>query len=136
MKTKMTRMLSLSGLAASALVAAAPVWAHDFDDDYRGRVVREHYYHGAPPGQAIRYYRYDRGPQVVVVERPVVMYRAAPPVYYYDPLPPRPGWGTFGGAITGAALGSRLGQGNGRTAAIAIGSVMGAFVGDRLSTGR
>lgn len=53
--------------------------------------------------------------RVVVVERPAVMYRAAPA---YAPNP-APNLGAIGGAIVG----------------VAAGSVLGAFVGERLVNG-
>jgi len=46
------------------------------------------------------------------------------------------GWGTIGGVVTGALLGSRVGQGNGRVANVAVGSVLGAYAGERLASGR
>lgn len=39
------------------------------------------------------------------------------------------------GGVAGAVLGNQVGQGNGRTAATALGAVVGAFAGDRVAHG-
>jgi glycine zipper 2TM protein len=135
MNAKTIRNLSVTGIVASLLIAASPVWAHD---GYYG-----HHYGYGP------WHVYPYRPAVVVVP-PTVRYRyAAAPVYYapqpaYVPAPTYYGppavayapLGAIGGAVAGAAIGSGLGHGNGRTAAIAIGSVVGAVIGQELTGGR
>jgi uncharacterized protein YcfJ len=74
---------------------------------------------------------------VVVVERPVVVERRT---FVYQARPayapyPAPNLGAIGGAIVGAAIGSQFGGGNSKLVSIAAGSVLGAFVGDRLVNG-
>ena len=131
MKTSTFRLLSLAGLAVSALAASVPARAHD-------GYFYGHGHYGRP------YFAYP-GPRVVVVRapvfvhRPVVVYRPGPvyyapaPAYYAAPAPvyyAQP-WGTIGGAIAGAAIGSIAGDG--RPGAIAAGSVIGAVVGGGLT---
>src|SRR3989304_3524537 len=63
-------------------------------------------------------------------ERPVpygVPHTYPAPVYA-APAPPHV-LSTLGGAIIGAAIGSQIGNGNGRTAATAIGAVGGGVIG-------
>jgi hypothetical protein len=127
MKTNSTRLLVVAGLACAALSASVPASAHGFG---YGR----HYGYAGP--------HFFYGPRVVVrapiyAPRPVVVYPA--PAYYspyyapayYAPAPV--GLGTVGGAIVGGAIGSTIGHGNGRVAAIAAGSVIGAMAGGRLA---
>lgn len=135
MNSKTIRNLSVSGIVTALLMAASPAWAHE------GRYVRH-------IGYGPRYVHPYR-PAVVVVP-PVVRYRYAPaPVYYVPPRayvsapayygPPSVAYvplGAIGGALAGAAIGSGLGHGNDRNAAIAIGSVVGAVIGDQLTAGR
>ncbi len=114
MKTRISRLLVLAGLASVAIAASAPAMAH-----CGYGYARPHAYYHAPR----------------VVYSPVVAYRPAPayyapaPVYYTQPYP---AWGAIGGAIAGAAIGSTVGGGNGRIASIAAGSMIGAAVGSQL----
>ena len=127
MKSMTVRLLVSAGLVFAAVAASVPASAHE----------------GYGYGHA-RPYLFHSAPRVVVVPRPVVVYRpayyapapvyyAAPAPVYYAPAPAYPNWGAVGGAIAGAALGSTIGQGNGRVAAIAAGTVMGAAIGSRLA---
>jgi len=127
MKNKML----ILGFASFALAASLPASAH------------EAFGHGYAHYGPVRPYLFRAAPRVVIVPRPVVVYRPAyyppAPVYYarpapvyYAPAPVYPNWGAVGGAIAGAALGSAIGQGNGRVAAIAAGTVMGAAIGSQL----
>ena len=116
MKTKTFRFLSAAGLALFALAAGVPALAHDGYFYGHGRYGRPHFVY---PGQRVVIVR-----PPVFVPRPVFVYRPAP-VYYAQP------WGTIGGAIAGAAIGSVMGDG--RPGAIAAGSVIGAMVGNGLS---
>jgi len=129
MKTRTIRLMILAGLASSAVAASVPASAHEGVGYGHGH-ARPYLFHSAP--------------RVVVVERPIVVYRPAhfrpAPVYYaqpapvyYAPAPVYPNWGAVGGAIAGAALGSTIGHGNGRVAAIAAGTVMGAAIGSQLT---
>ena len=119
------RLLSLAGVAASAVAFGTPALAHD---GYWGHA------HFGHPGHR------------VVVVRPVVVYPPAPvyytpaPAYYYPPVPAyyesAPVYyesstaATLGGAIAGAAIGGIVGHG--RPGAIAAGTVIGAVVGNGL----
>ncbi len=118
--------LTLAAVLGASLVAAAPAFADPgygrHDRDWRGhendrRVVVVH--------ERPRYV--ER--RVVVVERPAVVYHAVPAYY------PAPNLGAIGGAIVGAAIGSQFGGGNGKFVSVAAGSVLGAFVGDRVVNG-
>ena len=131
MKTKTFLSLSLAGLAVSVFAVSMPALAHDGYFYGHGRYGRPHFVY---PGQRVVIVR-----PPVFVPRPVFVYRPAPvyyapaPVYYAAPAPvyyPQP-WGTIGGAIAGAAIGSVMGDG--RPGAIAAGSVIGAMVGNGLS---
>lgn len=127
------RLLSLVGVAASAVAFGTPALAHD---GYWGHA------HFGHPGHR------------VVVVRPVVVYPPAPvyyapaPAYYYPPVPAyyesAPTYyesapvyyessaaATVGGAIAGAAIGGIVGHG--RPGAIAAGTVLGAVVGNGLA---
>ena len=126
--------LTIAGVLGASLVAAAPAFAdagygrHDrdwrgYDHDRRVVVVHER------PRYVER--------RVVVVERPAVVYHAVPAYYpapAYAPYP-APNLGAIGGAIVGAAIGSQFGSGNGKLVSVAAGSVLGAFVGDRVVNG-
>ncbi|WP_085317390.1 glycine zipper 2TM domain-containing protein [Derxia lacustris] len=147
-------LATLAGIAFAPLAQA-----HGYDDEvrvYRGeRVVvvdddrRDWHERREHRG---RHWRDDcdddvvvvrRAPRVIYEEVPVVrerivyrevpVYRAAPPAPVYREQTGYygggPNLGTVTGAIAGAAIGSQIGGGNGRTAAIAIGSVLGAAVG-------
>ena len=119
------RLLSLAGLAASAVAFGTPALAHD---GYWGHA------HFGHPGHR-------------VVVRPVVVYPPAPvyyapaPAYYYPPVPAyyesapvyyeSSAAATLGGAIAGAAIGGIAGHG--RPGAIVAGSVIGAVVGNGLA---
>ena len=135
MRLKKTACALLGGaafLAAAPVLADPPRWAQA--RDYRhhpGRypyVVHRVYYYPPPPVVVV--------PRPVYVERPVYIERPVivqPAPVYYSPstyyAPPAyvaaPGVATVGGAIAGAAIGSQIGGGNGRTAAIALGTVLG-----------
>jgi hypothetical protein len=119
--------ITLAAALGASLIAAAPAFA---DPGHRGH-DRD-------------WRRHDRAPRVVVIQRPVVYHPA--PVYYSAPAPvyygtpayapyPAPNVGAIGGAIVGAAIGSQFGSGNGKLVSVAAGSVLGAFVGDRLVNG-
>src|SRR2546428_12864708 len=110
MKTRISRLLVLAGLASVAIAASAPAMAH-----CGYGYARPHAYYHAP--------RVVYSP--VVVYRPAPVYYAPAPVYYTQPYP---AWG----AIAGAAIGSTVGRGNGRIASIAAGSMIGAAVGSQL----
>ena len=131
MKTKTFLSLSLAGLAVSVFAVSMPALAHDGYFYGHGRYGRPHFVY---PGERVVIVR-----PPVFVPRPVFVYRPAPvyyapaPVYYAAPAPAyyaQP-WGTIGGAIAGAAIGSVMGDG--RPGAIAAGSVIGAMVGNGLS---
>ena len=135
---------TLLTLAASTLLAAAPAYAdpprwapaHGYHSKHE-RVVVKHRQNHRP---AVRHVTVVRQPVVVrrtvVVERPVYVQR---PVYYHAvPVHPAPVYaghphgnvlGTLGGALIGAAIGSQIGDGNDRTAATAIGAVVGGVIG-------
>ena len=131
MKTKTFLSLSLAGLAVSVFAVSMPALAHDGYFYGHGRYGRPHFVY---PGERVVIVR-----PPVFVPRPVFVYRPAPvyyapaPVYYAAPAPvyyAQP-WGTIGGAIAGAAIGSVMGDG--RPGAIAARSVIGAMVGNGLS---
>src|SRR6266850_5637007 len=131
MKTSTFHLLSLAGLAVSALAASVPALAHDGYFYGHGHYGRPHF---AYPGQRVVVVR-----PPVFVHRPLVVYRPGPvyyapaPAYYAAPAPvyyAQP-WGTIGGAIAGAAIGSIAGDG--RPGAIAAGSVIRAVVGSGLA---
>jgi len=131
MKTRTFLSLSLAGLAVCVFALSMPALAHDGTFYGHGRYGRPHFVY---PGQRVFVVR-----PPVFVPRPVFVYRPAPvyyapaPVYYAAPAPvyyAQP-WGTIGGAIAGAAIGSVMGDG--RPGAIAAGSVIGAMVGNGLS---
>jgi hypothetical protein len=132
MKANKLRLLSLAGLAASAIAVGSPALAHDGYPYARA-------YFGAP-------HCFRLGHRVVVVQPPLVVYRPEPiyyvsaPVYdpapvYYAPAAPvyysLPAAATIAGAIAGAAIGSIAS--NGRPGATAAGTVIGAVVGNGLA---
>jgi hypothetical protein len=122
MKTNKFRLLSIAGVAVSALFAAASALAHD---GYR----YGHVHYGAP-------YFVHPGHRVVVVRRVVVypapVYYAPAPVYYAAPVYPAPiAAATVGGAIAGAAFGAVVSHG--RPGPIVAGSVIGAVLGNGLA---
>jgi hypothetical protein len=142
MKTKTFQLLSLAGLAA-ALAASVPALAHDGYFYGYAHYGRPHF---AYPGQRVLVVRpplFVQRPVVVVRPGPVYyapapVYYAAPyydaPYYYAAPAPvyyAQPAWGTVGGAIAGAAIGSVVGDGG--PGAIAAGSLIGAMVGSGLA---
>ena len=113
MKTPKLRLLSLAGLAASALICSTPLLARDFNDyprhisyerDYRGDHDRRHGIerHHVVMERPVYLHR-----RPIIVERPVhvhqerVIYRDAPAPIYANPAPQ-----VSLGAIIGAALGT------------------------------
>jgi Glycine zipper 2TM domain len=129
MKTHSTRLLVLAAFASAALAASVPASAHDFGYGRHYGYARPHFFYG--PRVVVR--------APIYAPRPVVVYPA--PAYYspyyapayYAPAPAYPGLGAVGGAIVGGAIGSTIGHGNGRVAAIAAGSVLGAVAGSRIA---
>jgi len=135
------RTLSMTGLLVSALIAAGPVSAHEYER-----------HHGYGHGYGPRHF-YAYRPVVVMPPAPVY-YAPQAPVYYAPPAPayyapPAPAYyaqpvyysrpvhlGAVGGAMAGAVIGSQLGYGNNRVAATAIGGAVGAILGDSLTRGR
>lgn len=134
MKTR--TLLILAGIAASTFAASLPASAHEGWGRWHGPYAYggPHFFH-AGPGLFV-------APRPVVIVRPAPVYYYAPPpvVYappapvYYAPAPVTPNWGTVGGAIAGAAIGSSIGHGNARIGAIAAGSVVGAAIGSTFAT--
>jgi len=148
-KEQMMNRYWIPALIATTLFSASAL-AHDWDDEghceprYRHRVervvVQEVYaqpevVYQAPPQVIYR----DR---VVYRDRPVY-YEAAPsyqepPRYYPQPqrYPNRNGDSAAAqtiGAVAGAVIGNRFGQGNGRILSTAAGAVIGSIVGGNLS---
>jgi len=137
MKTNKFGLLSIAGIA-SALAVATPALAHE---DWRG-----HYGHFVP-GHRVVVRPVFVEPRPVVVYRPYPVYYTPAPVVYapapvvYAPAPvvyaPAPVYpsstaaATFGGAITGAAIGAIASHG--RPGAIVAGTVLGAVVGNGLA---
>jgi len=134
---------TLLTLATGTLLGAAPAFAdpprwaqaHGHHSKHE-RVVVKHRHDHRP---AVRQVVVVRQPVVVrrtiVVERPVYVQR---PFYHGVPVHPAPVYagpapgnllGTLGGALIGAAIGSHIGDGNDRTAATAIGAVVGGVIG-------
>lgn len=156
------KSITVTALTSAVLFAAAPAFARGDHDDWNARnhhgrqhvkvqrVVHEHYY----PREKVIVERkvvvYREAPtRVVYREAPTrVVYREAPPQVIYREPPPVYGnvpvsypeqhsaLGTIAGAAAGAVVGSRFGKGDGRTAAIAIGTVLGAMVGNTVATAR
>jgi len=130
MKTNKFGLLSIAGIA-SALAVATPALAHE---DWRG-----HYGHFVP-GHRVVVRPVFVEPRPVVVYRPYPVYYTPAPVVYapapvvYAPAPVYPSstaTATFGGAITGAAIGAIASHG--RPGAIVAGTVLGAVVGNGLA---
>ena len=118
-------------LALGALAVATPALAHE---DWRG-----HYGHFVP-GHRVVVRPVFVEPRPVVVYRPYPVYYTPAPVVYapapvvYAPAPVYPSstaTATFGGAITGAAIGAIASHG--RPGAIVAGTVLGAVVGNGLA---
>lgn len=140
-------------LASSPVFAAPPRWAPaygwrehaQYRDAYRHRDFNRHRDHHRVVVIRERP-RYAVEHRVVIERRPVIVYRRGPVAYQvparYVPAPAQPvayggsGLATVGGAFTGALIGSRFGEGNGRIASIALGSVVGAYVGNQLANAR
>jgi len=141
----MWKAVSLVSFAAITIAAGAPAfadrddWGHDrhhhYDGDRydRGRAIEHRYYY---PQQTVIIERPVVVEREVVVERPPVVYREAPRYDDRDARAPSSTLGAVSGALAGAVIGSRFGGGDGRIAAIAIGTVLGAHVGERLATDR
>src|SRR5216683_721343 len=127
--------------AGASLTAMAPAFAdgRDYEHGYG-------YWHHHEAGVVYSAPVYYGPPQVVYAPAPVyygpppVVYAPAPAYYgppqvvYSQPAPARvyassPNAGNVGGAIAGAVIGSRFGQGDGRLAATAIGAVLGSMIG-------
>jgi len=80
-------------------------------------------------------YRYERVyPQerLVRYEQPTYVQRIAPIYRQPEAVSERGYAGPIIGGIAGALLASRIGKGNGKTAATALGGVVGAIAGDRI----
>ena len=121
MKTHTFRLLSIAGLAASALTFTAPALAHDG------------YWHH--PGHRVVVVR----PAPFVVYRPYPVYYAPGPVVYAPPAPVyyAPGYapnavGTIGGAIAGAILGKELGEAHKQHMLTVLGAIGGALAGRQI----
>src|SRR5712664_175172 len=112
--------------AAASLTAMAPAFADGWDYEHgyghwhheAGVVYSAPVYYGPPP----------------VVYAPTPVYYGPPQAVYSQPAPARvyassPNAGNVGGAIAGAVIGSRFGQGDGRLAATAIVAVLGSMIG-------
>jgi len=142
----MWKKLAFAALAIAATTTAAPVFADPphgwgrgrhagYDDDaYRYerapvRVIEHRYY----PTETVVIERPVIVERPVIIERPAVVYREVPSYYEPGPRGSSSGLGAVGGAIAGAVIGSRFGGGDGRIAAIALGTVLGAHVGEQLS---
>jgi len=141
--------------AAASLTAMAPAFADGWDYEHGyghwhhqevGVVYSAPVYYGPPQVVYAPPPVYYGPPQVVYGPAPVyygpppVVYAPAPVYYgpsqvvYSQPAPARvyassPNAGNVGGAIAGAVIGSRFGQGDGRLAATAIGAVLGSMIG-------
>jgi uncharacterized protein YcfJ len=142
----MNARMTIFTLAAGTLFAAAPAFAdHARSAPVHGHrhqqvVVAKHQHWHRP---AVREVVVVKQPVIVrrtvVVERPLYVER---PVYYgvphtypapvYAEPAPNHVLSTLGGAIIGAAIGSQIGHGNDRTAATAIGAVVGGVIGSGL----
>jgi hypothetical protein len=152
---KASRKVLVMLAAGASLTAMAPAFADGWDYEHgyghwrhheAGVVYSAPVYYGPPQVVYAPPPVYYGPPQVVYAPAPVyygpppVAY-APPPVYYgppqvvySQPAPARvyassPNAGNVGGAIAGAVIGSRFGQGDGRLAATAIGAVLGSMIG-------
>jgi len=138
---KASRKVLVMLAAGASLTAMAPAFADGWD--YERGYGHWHHHEAGVVYSAPVYYG---PPQVVYVPAPVyygpppVVYAPAPVYYgppqavYSQPAPARvyassPNAGNVGGAIAGAVIGSRFGQGDGRLAATAIGAVLGSMIG-------
>ncbi|MBI4290506.1 MAG: hypothetical protein HY661_03380 [Betaproteobacteria bacterium] len=141
MRTTKLRILSAAGIAVSLAMAATPAWSRD--NHYRHTPHYKHSYRQVvvmPPPVVHRYRAapvYYAPPAPVHYAPPARVYYAPPaPVYvpaptYYAPAPHvYAPLGAVGGAVAGAVIGGGLGHGD--VGAIAVGSVLGAIVGDSL----
>lgn len=97
----------------TSVVAAAGVQAQSFDDQARVRRVEPQY-------QSVSVPRQECTSQWVQESRPVAQSG-------------RNYGGLAVGGVTGAVLGSQVGNGNGRTAASAVGAVVGALAGEHIA---
>jgi len=127
--------------AGASLIAMAPAFADgwDYERGYghwhhhvAGVVYSAPVYYGPPQVVYAPPPVYYGPPQVVYAPAPV--YYGPPQAVYSQPAPARvyassPNAGNVGGAIAGAVIGSRFGQGDGRLAATAIGAVLGSMIG-------
>ena len=132
MNTNKFGLLSLAGVV-SALTFATPALAHE---DWHGHGRYGHFV----PGHRVVVRPVFVEPGPVVVYRPYPVYYAPAPVVYapapivYAPAPAYPSptaAATFGGAITGAAIGAIASHG--KPGAIVAGTVLGAVVGNGLA---
>ncbi|HXM81566.1 MAG TPA: glycine zipper 2TM domain-containing protein [Burkholderiales bacterium] len=138
---KASRKVLVILAAGASLTAMAPAFADGWD--YERGYGHWHHHEAGVVYSAPVYYG---PPQVVyapppvyygpppVVYAPAPVYYGPPQVVYSQPAPARvyassPNAGNVGGAIAGAVIGSRFGQGDGRLAATAIGAVLGSMIG-------
>ena len=124
---KASRKVLVMLAAGASLTAMAPAFADGWD--YEHGYGHWHHHEAGVVYSAPVYY----GPPQVVYAPPPVYY-GPPQVVYSQPAPARvyassPNAGNVGGAIAGAVIGSRFGQGDGRLAATAIGAVLGSMIG-------
>ena len=127
--------------AGASLTAMTPAFADGWDYEHgyghwhhheAGVVYSAPVYYGPPQVVYAPPPVYYGPPQVVYAPAPV--YYGPPQAVYSQPAPARvyassPNAGNVGGAIAGAVIGSRFGQGDGRLAATAIGAVLGSMIG-------
>ena len=124
---KASRKVLVILAAGASLTAMAPAFADGWDYEH-GYGHWRHHEAGVVYSAPVYY-----GPPQVVYAPPPVYY-GPPQVVYSQPAParvyaPSPNAGNVGGAIAGAVIGSRFGQGDGRLAATAIGAVLGSMIG-------
>ena len=124
---KASRKVLVMLAAGASLTAMAPAFADGWDYEH-GYGHWRHHEAGVVYSAPVYY-----GPPQVVYAPPPVYY-GPPQVVYSQPAPARvyassPNAGNVGGAIAGAVIGSRFGQGDGRLAATAIGAVLGSMIG-------
>src|SRR5882762_9009543 len=138
---KASRKVLVMLAAGASLTAMAPAFADgwDYEQGYghwrhheAGVVYSAPVYYGPPQVVYAPPPVYYGPPQVVYAPAPV--YYGPPQAVYSQPAPARvyassPNAGNVGGAIAGAVIGSRFGQGDGRLAATAIGAVLGSMIG-------
>lgn len=146
MKIKRIAVLTVTGIIASLTLTTSSAWAHhERHFDYGPRNIYQYRPEVVVVPPAVRYgYApppvYYTPPQAYA-PAPVSYYRPAPsyappPAYYGPPNRAYASLGAIAGAVAGAAIGNTLGQGNDRTAAIAIGSVVGAVIGNQMTRTR